>query len=78
MVLTSGYAEDLGNALVEVWGRRGRRRGGGQVQGRDAPCVDCGSGYKHQRNLFDINVTHVLGGVAPGVVTQSGQAGQGL
>jgi hypothetical protein len=51
---------------------------GGQVQGRDAPRVDCGSCYKHQRNLFDISVTHVLGGVAPGVVNRLGEPGQGL
>ena len=25
MVLTSGYAEDLENPLMEVWGQRGRR-----------------------------------------------------
>ena len=73
MVLTSVYAEGLGNALMEVWGRRGRWRRGGKVQGRDAPRVDCGSGYKHQRGAFNISVTHIHERDAPGVVTWSGR-----
>ena len=36
--------------------------------------VDCGSGYKHQSNVFNISVMHIHEGDAPGVVTQSGQA----
>ena len=40
--------------------------------------MGCGSGYKHQQNVFNISETHVLGGVAPGVITQSGEPGQDL
>ena len=46
----------------------------GKVQGRDAPRVNCGPGYKHQRSVFNISVTHVHEGDAPGVVTRSGRA----
>ena len=51
IVLTSGYAEDLENAPVEVWGQRGRRQGGGADLGLQSwlsPQVDCGMNYKHQ------------------------------
>ena len=43
----------LKNAFMEV--------GGGEEgdQGRDASRVNCGSGYKHQRSVFDISVTRV-------------------
>ena len=37
IVLTYGYAKSLGNAPMEVWGRRGRRRGG-RIQGYKAGC----------------------------------------
>ena len=47
---------------------------GGKVQGWDAPCMDCGSGYKHQQSVFNVSVTHVHEGDAPGVVTRSGRA----
>ena len=47
---------------------------GGKVQGWDAPRVDCGSGYKHQRSVVDVGVTHVHEGDAPEVVTRSGRA----
>jgi len=32
IVLTSGYAEDLENVRLGVWGRRGRRRGRGTAK----------------------------------------------
>ena len=40
MVLTSGYAEDLGTALMEVWGQQGRWRAGGANPG----CFKAGCG----------------------------------
>ena len=55
-----GYAKGLENAHIEVWGQqRGQRGwwGGGKVQGWNAPCVDSGSGYKHQWSVFDIVLT---------------------
>jgi len=33
MVLTSGYAEDLRNVRLRVWGQQGRRQGGRGVRG---------------------------------------------
>ena len=45
---------------------------GGKVQGWDALCMDCGSGYKHQRSVFDVSVMHVHEGDTPRVVTWSG------
>jgi len=32
IVLTSGYAEDLGNVRLGVWGQRGRRQGRGTAK----------------------------------------------
>ena len=58
---------------MRLW-RFGGGEEGGTVQGRDASHVDCGSGYKHQRSVFDISVMHVHEGDAPGVVTRSGRA----
>ena len=49
IVLTFGYAKDLGNAPVEVWGWQGRRRGG-RIQGLQSRLslrMDCGMNYKH-------------------------------
>ena len=51
---------------------------GGQVQGRDAPRVDCGSYYKHQRILFNISITHVLGESLPESLHGLGGPGQDL
>ena len=48
MVLTSGYAEDLENALMEVWGRREKWRGGGA----DPGCYKAGC-----RRAWTVNCT---------------------
>ena len=42
IVLTLHYAVNLENARIEVWGGGEE---GGKIQSRDAPRVDCGSGY---------------------------------
>ena len=77
MVLTSGYDGDLENMLMECGGgeKSGEEGGGrsGVLQSWVPPRVDCGLHYKRQRGACSICVTHVPGGVAPGVVTRSGR-----
>ena len=74
IALTSQYDEDVENASMEVWGTARKAAKRGELHGatsRLPPCVDCGLHYRHQGGIWGVCVTHVLGGVAPGVVTCS-------
>ena len=82
IVLTCGYARGFGDVRLGVWGQQGRQQGGrGSLRSCGADSC-CGWAVGQATSVSEVHAIYmnmyVHGGVAPGVVTQSGRGFRGV